>query len=346
MAHALHDSGEASLLAVVHDAGYPHGVQAASILAHYYGHDDIPLGAYKGGFGKVRDDYGEKGLHDFEPKVPGAWVTGDYVPTLIKKWPSPVQRRDQVPDAVIVYRRALAAAADHSVAIAAIGFATNLAPLLRSGPDAISPLTGMQLVAKKVKVIVYQGGWYPARHAGGEVQGPGGDFNWGCGEHWYNTTNCLGEARYTIMNMPDEVEQVFSEVGYFMLSGGVALRDCTVQPNPCLEAYETNMKAWGQDEHAGRASWDAVVTLAAVRGVANINGIKGGAGGRNVLRPDGGNDAWIDPEPGLASSRQSYLVLAGDQPWQQMEHNSTVEGAASRAALRAEIDRLLCKPPQ
>ena len=146
------------------------------------------------------------------------------------------------------------------------------------------------------------------------------------------------------MNMPEEVEQVFSEVGYFMLSGGKALRDCTVRPNPCLEAYETNMKAWGQDAHAGRASWDAVVTLAAVRGVANINGIKGGAGGRNVLRPDGGNDAWADLVPGGNPSRQSYLVLAGDQPWQEMEHNSTVEGVAARAALRAEIYRLLCKP--
>ena len=69
MAHALHDLGEASLLAVMHNSGYPQGIGAASVLAHYYGHDDIPLGAYQGEFGKVRDDFPEEGLSHFEPKV-------------------------------------------------------------------------------------------------------------------------------------------------------------------------------------------------------------------------------------------------------------------------------------
>ena len=45
MAHALHDVGEAKLLAVVHDSGYPQGIAAVSVLSHYYNHDAIPLGA-------------------------------------------------------------------------------------------------------------------------------------------------------------------------------------------------------------------------------------------------------------------------------------------------------------
>jgi hypothetical protein len=59
VAHALHDLGEARLLAVLHDSGYPRGIGAASVLAHFYGHDEIPLGAYQGPFGRVRDDYGD-----------------------------------------------------------------------------------------------------------------------------------------------------------------------------------------------------------------------------------------------------------------------------------------------
>ena len=33
-----------------------------------------------------------------------------------------------------------------------------------------------------------QGGWYPVRHPG-EAQPPGSDFNWGCGEPWYNASH-------------------------------------------------------------------------------------------------------------------------------------------------------------
>ena len=46
--------------------------------------------------------------------------------------------------------QALSKAPDGSVSIASIGFTTNLEDLLKSGPDDASPLTGPQLVAKKV----------------------------------------------------------------------------------------------------------------------------------------------------------------------------------------------------
>ena len=47
MAHALMDRGEVDIKAIVHDAGIPEGIGAMSVLSHYYGHDDILLGAYK-----------------------------------------------------------------------------------------------------------------------------------------------------------------------------------------------------------------------------------------------------------------------------------------------------------
>ena len=52
MAHALADRGETEILAIVHDAGIPEGIGAVSVLNHYYGRDQIVLGAYKGDFGK------------------------------------------------------------------------------------------------------------------------------------------------------------------------------------------------------------------------------------------------------------------------------------------------------
>ena len=76
-----------------------------------------------------------------------------------------------------VYRQVLAEAEDHSVVISAIGFATNLADLLRSGPDDKSPLTGSELVGLKVKTVVWQGGWYPPMHGFGSQT-----YNWSVGK--------------------------------------------------------------------------------------------------------------------------------------------------------------------
>ena len=64
--------------------------------------------------------------------------------------------------AVDTYRKALVAQPDHSVVIASIGYFENLQALLESPPDAVSPLTGAQLVAQKVKMLVAMAGGYPS----------------------------------------------------------------------------------------------------------------------------------------------------------------------------------------
>ena len=81
LAHALADRGEANILAIVHDAGIPEGIGAVSVLNHYYGRDDILLGAYKG-------DYGKDGN--------GNWVRGHYVDHLVNNWDTPIRDSSQV----------------------------------------------------------------------------------------------------------------------------------------------------------------------------------------------------------------------------------------------------------
>merc|ERR1712215_487951 len=121
-AHAMADRGEVEILAIVHNAGYPRGIGAVSVLNHYYGRDDIPLGAFKGSF--------------------GAEVAGEYIDDLVDNWESPIKHYDQVKEAVEVLREVLAAAEDQSVVISSVGFLTNLANLLESPADGISPMTG------------------------------------------------------------------------------------------------------------------------------------------------------------------------------------------------------------
>ena len=70
-------------------------------------------------------------------------------------------------EATAAYRKVLSEADDHSVVISAIGFATNLAALLQTSPDDYSSLNGYDLVALKVKQVVWQGGWYPPFHGFG-----------------------------------------------------------------------------------------------------------------------------------------------------------------------------------
>ena len=129
-AHAMADKGEVEIIAIVHDAGYSKGIGAVSVLNHYYGRDQIPLGAFKGKF--------------------GAEIAGVYVDDLVDNWDSPIKHYNQVKDAVDVLREVLVAEEDHSVVIASVGFLTNIANFLNSPGDMISPKTGYELVRDKV----------------------------------------------------------------------------------------------------------------------------------------------------------------------------------------------------
>src|SRR5690606_33897603 len=64
----------------------------------------------------------------------------------------------EIPESVDVMRRILQQQTDHAVVIVAVGFSSNLSRLLDSKPDDISPLTGRELVAKKVKYLCMMAG--------------------------------------------------------------------------------------------------------------------------------------------------------------------------------------------
>ncbi len=76
----------------------------------------------------------------------------------VLRYPHDLESGKDAPDATTVLRKALAGAEDHSVVIAQVGFSTNLARLLASGPDEISELSGRNLAAKKVRLISVMAG--------------------------------------------------------------------------------------------------------------------------------------------------------------------------------------------
>ena len=135
-----------------------------------------------------------------------------------------------------------------------IGFVTNIANLLQSQPDQYSSLNGYDLVAQKVKTVVWQGGWYPPIHGWGHET-----YNWDCGRGFYNTDGCDGASEIGVNQMPPNVEMVYSDIGDETICGR-ELSYCTDQSNPCRAALE-DQQGFGN----GRACWDPVVTLRAVR---------------------------------------------------------------------------------
>ena len=67
---------------------------------------------------------------------------------------------NQLPEAPALYRKLLAQQPDSSVTIISVGFSTNLARLLDTPADDVSPLTGKELVAQKVKLLCTMAGCF------------------------------------------------------------------------------------------------------------------------------------------------------------------------------------------
>ena len=242
LANALADNGEADLLGVVVNSEPENCPGVVSVLNHYYGRDDVPIGSFKG-----------PGLQN-SPFLP-------YVTELVNNWSSPIKNASQVPSSVDVYRRLLAAQPqNNSVAISSIGILTNLAALLQSGPDSHSPLSGFDLVAVKVKVLAVMGGKYPTSGSNPECN------LCGCvhGSQEARATAAAASG-YVFANMPPNVKIMFSgfEIGVKVFSGA-RLSDCQPASNPCRAA----MISYEGGPNRNRYSWDPLNTLAAVRGAA------------------------------------------------------------------------------
>jgi hypothetical protein len=145
--HRLIARGDVKVLAFILDSPNPYGAPVFRTWNDLWGHS-VPIGAYKGAVG------GQGADSRWSRAVRDAFRPGD----LSARYENCVQ----------VYRRALAGVANHSVRLIETGFPTCLAALVRSPPDAISHLSGEQLLKRKVQALFVMGGDYP---------GPATEFN-------------------------------------------------------------------------------------------------------------------------------------------------------------------------
>lgn len=141
MLHGYEDRGVIDLLAVT--VSYDDAAVAPYIDAvdTWYGHPDVTIAVIgANGVGEGRDAFHRQVADD------------------ATRFPHDITDSAQVDRALSQLRRRLAAEPDHTVVIVSTGFSTNLAQLLASPADDVSPLDGRALVASKVKLLAITAG--------------------------------------------------------------------------------------------------------------------------------------------------------------------------------------------
>ncbi|TDW97338.1 nucleoside hydrolase [Dinghuibacter silviterrae] len=264
MLHVYADSGLIRVLATVASTRYPGVGGVLSVFNTYFHRPSIPIGVAPLGGLMLRD-----------------WQ--HWTDTLLARYP----HSNFDDDAVSVYRRVLALAPDSSVTIITVGFLTNLSHLLSSAPDSLSPLPGLALVRRKVRLLVSMAGRFPSGYE-------------------FNVMKDAPASAFVFSHWPTPI--IFSgfEIGERVLCGLPLIHSSTIQHSPVKDVFRISIPLAPEDS-AGRKSWDETAVLVAVKGVAPFYHLEYG---HISIAPDG-KDTWTPgPNAEAGPGTQARLVEA------------------------------------
>ncbi|MFS4418764.1 nucleoside hydrolase [Maribacter sp. 2307ULW6-5] len=230
--YALEKLGELSVLATLSSNAYETTVPTLSVLNTYFGREEVPIGITK-------------------KRAPSRPCPQGWAQHIISKYPHRLKSNDQALEAVALYRKVLSVHPDRSITILTVGFLTNLAALLDSAPDAYSPLSGHELVKKKVKQLICMAGRTPRKNAS-----------------WieYNIKHDIAAAQSVFAKWDTPIIMSPFEVGREIRTGIPLINNEGINNSPVKDAYRI---ALTKDKNTvGRQSWDQTVVLVAARGIA------------------------------------------------------------------------------
>ena len=277
MLHALADRGECRIEAVTISKINPLTAPFVDAVNTYYGRGDIPIGVPR---------HAQKRESRYLAVCQARNADGS------QRYPHDLLSSDDADDAVEVLRKTLAAATDGSVAIIQVGLATNLADLLDSEPDELSPLSGRELVERKCRLASVMAGCFgplPDKHRHAEA----------------NVVNGITAMQRFADNWPKSVPVIWSDyrIGLATPFPRVSIaRDFGYDPHHIVrEAYLLH-----SGPNHDRPSWDLTSVLYAVRPLDNNFDLS--PPGRVTV-----DDAGFTTFEPAAEGRDRYLILRDDQ---------------------------------
>jgi inosine-uridine nucleoside N-ribohydrolase len=300
--HALESRGECRLLAVTVSKDNRLAAAFVDAINRFYGRGAIPVGLVRNG-----------------PTTD----TGKFLELAVKRdggklrYPNRFAAGVVAPSATTVLRQTLADAADHSVVIIQVGFSTNLARLLKSPPDDLSPLTGRDLVARKVRLLSMMAGWFkpdPLTHDPPAAE--------------YNIVKDVAAASELATDWPMPIVWSGFEVGRAIEYPASSIdHDYNyVAHHPIAEAY----RLYNPPPH-NRPTWDLTSTLYAVRPTGDYFGLSPPGRvaisplGQTTFTPDAtGPHRILTVTPAqITRARQTLVELASQPPTPSPKQPST-----------------------
>lgn len=263
------------------EGNYP--PEFVDIMNTWYGYPNIPIGVVRNGADCETDalNYAKAVclIKDKDGKVPFKHTLNNY---------------NGLPDAHTLYRRILSSQPDNSVIIVSVGFSTNLARLLETQADEISPLTGKELVAKKVKLLCTMAGCFNNPDL-----------------HEYNVVKDIPAAQKVFSEWPTPLVTSPFEVGIAINYPGKSIENDFnwTSIHPMVEAYKSYQKM-----PYDRPTWDLTSVLYAVEGskwftLSPLGDITVDEKGGTIFTPnEKGNRRYFTVDSIQAETIKSYFV--------------------------------------
>ncbi len=222
-------SGKANILAAVADTPVKEAAPCIEAIANYYG-ASFPIGAVN--VKKYETDPRFDAYRKHREHLSSTAYYNRVLASRLQKC-----NEDYEP-AATVYRKALSSAEDKSVTVVCVGLLTAIAELFETVADETSPLSGIDLFARKVRCVITMGNAeYP--------ETVGKNFNYNMDR--IGTKTFFEKCPVPIFVSPDGTDII---TGYSFTSS-------FPKKHPLRISYE----AFTHSENKGRSSWDLITLL-------------------------------------------------------------------------------------
>lgn len=224
------DEEKIDVIAISSNKESRYSTEYIHLMNHWYGYPDIPIAKVVNGIDSENDARKYAEFVSLQKKEDGTPL-----------FDRPAFDHESVPEAVTLYRELLSKAEDNSIVLVSVGFSTNIFRLLQSTPDAASPLSGKELIKKKVKVLSIMAGSF------GEKKIPE-----------YNVVKDIPAAQVIVNEWPTEIVFTPFEAGIAVTYPATSIENDFkwADWHPVVEAYKHYL-----DMPYDRPTWDLIALL-------------------------------------------------------------------------------------